>query len=820
MAINIGPRIGIEGESEFRKQVKGITSEIKALDAEMKKVESSFDKNTSAQEKNAQKTEVLTQKKKALESAVEKLRQGVDKATEKYGANSEVTQRWKQQLASAEAELNAVNTELSNLTPAKAWGETFDEIGSKMQTVGNKMKDIGKTMSVAVTVPLVGIGTKAVKSFADVDKTMQLARKTMGATAEEAELLDDAMKDAAANSTFGMTDAANASLNFARAGLSAQEAADALAPAMNLAAGEGGNLDTVSAGLVATINGFGGSFSEATAYADVFANACNNSALDIDSLSDAMSIAAPIFSAAGYSVNDAALYMGVMANAGIDANTAATSLKTGFARLVKPTDEAETALENLGISVVNADGSMKDSVTIQEDLHNAFSGLSESEQIAAASAIFGKNQMSNWLALINTAPEEVQSLSTALETEGTTAEMAETMMGGFGGSLEKLKSSIDVAATSLGEALAPTISVIADKVQAAVDWFNSLDESQQQMIATVGLAVAALGPALMIGGTIIHTIGGIVGGIGNVIPLVSNLGPMVTKLTGIIGGLNPTMLLVAGGIAAAVAAGVAIYQNWDTIKEKAGQLKDALSEKFSAMKDKMTQTWDTIKEKGTVVMDTVSDITKTALSDMQREFEAKGGGIEGAQAAMMAGLNSIYTQGFNKIDTLTGGKLSKIKSLFSTTFTNAKSIVSDALGRIKSAFANSTFKFPSIKLPHFSWSWTDIAGLVKIPKISISWYAKAMDNGMILDSPTIFGMQNGKLLGGGEAGSETVVGTSSLMSMIKTAVVDAVGYGSTTNYGGVNINVYGAPGQDVSDLAQAVKEVLVADIVNGEAAWA
>ena len=90
---------------------------------------------------------------------------------------------------------------------------------------------------------------------------------------------------------------------------------------------------------------------------------------------------------------------------------------------------------------------------------------------------------------------------------------------------------------------------------------------------------------------------------------------------------------------------------------------------------------------------------------------------------------------------------------------------------------------------------------------------------MILDSPTIFGAANGKFLAGGEAGSETVVGTSSLMSMIKTAVVDAVGYGSTTNYGGVNINVYGAPGQDVDDLAQAVKEVLVSDIIRGNAAW-
>ena len=117
---------------------------------------------------------------------------------------------------------------------------------------------------------------------------MTLVNETMGNSEKQAKLLNDAMSEAASNSTFGMSDAANASLNFARAGLDTEQAASALAPAMNLAAGEGGNLDTVSDGLVATINGFHDSFDNAGRYADVFAAACNNSALDVDSLSDFM----------------------------------------------------------------------------------------------------------------------------------------------------------------------------------------------------------------------------------------------------------------------------------------------------------------------------------------------------------------------------------------------------------------------------------------------------------------------------------------------------------------------------------------------------
>ena len=360
--------------------------------------------------------------------------------------------------------------------------KSLDQASKKVEGVGKKIEGVGKSLTTHLTVPIVTAAGVAVSKFAEVDQTMTLTNQTMGNTAEEADLLNKAMQDAASNSTFGMSEAATASLNFARAGLEATEAADALAPAMNLAAGEGGDLDIVSAGLVATINGFGDSFGNAEHYADIFANACNNSALDVDGLSDAMSTAAPIFNAAGYTVQDAALYMGVMANAGIDASEAANSLKTGMARLISPAKDGAAWMERLGIEVTNADGTMKDSVTIQRELHDAFGTLSESEQIAAASAIFGKNQMSKWLALINTAPSDVEALNTSLEQEGTTAEMANAMMGGFGGSIEKLKSSLDVLMTSLGQLAAQYLTPVIEKVQGAIDKFMALDDETKEHI--------------------------------------------------------------------------------------------------------------------------------------------------------------------------------------------------------------------------------------------------------------------------------------------------------------------------------------------------
>ena len=652
--------------------------------------------------------------------------------------------------------------------------KSLDQVSSKVERVGKKIEGVGKDLTRNLTVPIVTAAGVAVGKFAEVDKTMTLTNQTMGNTADEAQLLNKAMEEAASNSVFGMNDAANASLNFARAGLDATEAANALAPAMNLAAGEGGDLDTVSAGLVGTINGFGDSFENAEHYADVFANACNNSALDVNSLSDAMSIAAPVFNAAGYSVEDAALYMGVMANAGIDANTAATSLKTGMARLVKPAKEGAVWMEKLGIEVTNADGSMKDSVTIQSELHDAFSTLSESEQLAAASAIFGKNQMSNWLALINTAPEEVSSLSSALETEGTTAEMADAMMGGFGGSIEKLKSSVDVLMTSLGGLIAQYLTPVIEKVQGTVDAFMSLDDETKEHIIKIAGIVAAVGPVLII-------IGKVVTGIGSIISVASGL-------IAAISAISAPVLIVIGVITALIAIGVALYKHWDDIKEGAKQLGEVFSKVWGDIKKNVTEAWENVKTKTSEAMNNIKDkiansqiaqaaskvwdaMKKTAsdaFSSIKRAYDEHGGGLKGAVAASMEAIKQYYQAGFNFIDNLTGGKLSAIRDKVSNVFSSIVDHVRNAVDRIRNAF-NFDWHLPHIELPHFSISGRFSLDPPEVPHFSIDWYKKAMNSAYMLNGATIFGASGGHLLGGGEAGSEMIIGTNKLMQMIGQA---------------------------------------------------
>lgn len=507
----------------------------------------------------------------------------------------------------------------------------ISKMGRNIQRTGRAISSAGASMTAAITLPAAALGTAAVKNYASFDANMTLVNSTMANTEKQAKDLTAAIRKAASNSTYSMEEAGQATLSFARAGLNAAEAAQAITPAMNAAAGEGGDLNMVANGLVSTIRGFGGTFDQTTRYADVFAAACNNSQLDINSLSEAMSIAAPIFHAAGYEIEDASLYMGIMANNGIEASVAANSLKTGFAKLVSPAKEGQVWLDRLGVSITNADGSMKDSLTVQKDLHNAFATLSESEQMAAASAIFGKNQMAPWLALINTGTDDVNKLNSAIAgSNGLAQKMADDMMGGFAGSLKRLSSSWDVFLNTLGEKLAPYIGKVVNILQKATDALNGMSDEQFDALIKIVAGFAALGPALVVIGKVTTGIGTMVsavGKIGKAMKGVSSIGGFLAKLVGP-GGW------IALIIAAVVLIGVMVWKNWDKIKPIFEQVKTAIQPIIETIKEVAMSIFTSLQpafEKiGNIISQNIGPITeqfKALLNSFMPVFQIIAQGV-------------------------------------------------------------------------------------------------------------------------------------------------------------------------------------------------
>lgn len=261
-----------------------------------------------------------------------------------------------------------------------------------------------------------------------------------------------------------------------------------------------------------------------------------------------------------------------------------------------------------------------------------------------------------------------------------------------------------------------------------------------------------------------------------------------------------------------------IGEKIESIKNFFGNLKDAASEKFSAMKEVVSEKFSQIKGTMGTIMQAAKDTVSEKLQNMKTAYAEHGGGINGIAAAAMEGVKGYYSAGYTFIDNLTGGKLSavadkfkskmseakqavlnkiseiknsfssglgnaystvtnilgNIKNKFSSILEGAKNIVSNAINRIKSFF-NFSWSLPKLKLPHISISGSFSLTPPSVPHFGIDWYKKAMDDGMIMNQPTIFGYnaKSNQFLAGGEAGSETVVGTQSLMDMINSAVQDS-----------------------------------------------
>lgn len=211
-------------------------------------------------------------------------------------------------------------------------------------------------------------------------------------------------------------------------------------------------------------------------------------------------------------------------------------------------------------------------------------------------------------------------------------------------------------------------------------------------------------------------------------------------------------------------------------------IKTIVSTAFENIKTVITTVWNNIKIVISTVLDVIKNIIKLATSIIKGDWKGAWEAIKGIFSSIWNGIKGIVSNVWNAIKSIFSNNLNAIKSSVSTVFNGvkaviqntingAKNIVKSGLDAIKNFFSKLKLKFPSIKLPHFSIKGSFSLKPPSVPKLSVDWYAKAMNNAMLLNQPTIFGVNpNGNLMGGGEAGQEVVAGSSTLMAMIRNAV--------------------------------------------------
>lgn len=308
-----------------------------------------------------------------------------------------------------------------------------------------------------------------VNTYKSFESMVSQVQAISGATGSDLEALTAKAKEMGATTKFTATESAEAMNYMAMAGWKTSDMISGISGIMNLAAASGESLGSTSDIVTDALTAFGLKASDSTHFADVLAQASANANTNVGMLGESFKYVAPVAGAMNYSIEDTSLALGLMANASVKGSMAGTALKTALANMASPTDNMAAAMEKYGISLTDSEGNMKSLGDVLLNLRSSLGDLSETEQTAAASTIFGKEAMAGMLAIINASEEDYNKLSNAIyNADGAAQQMSETMLDNLEGSLTLMQSAVDGVKTSFGERLAPYISGVADMITEAM----------------------------------------------------------------------------------------------------------------------------------------------------------------------------------------------------------------------------------------------------------------------------------------------------------------------------------------------------------------
>lgn len=360
----------------------------------------------------------------------------------------------------------------------------------------SKLGSLASTGLKATTAAITAVGSGllamagyAVKAGSDFEAAMSQVEAISGASSQTVKTASGEMvngldaitskaKEMGATTKFSATESAEALNYMAMAGWDAQSMYEGLPGIMNLAAASGENLATTSDIVTDALTAFGMTASESGHFADVLAQASASANTNVSLLGESFKYVAPLCGTLNYSAEDAAIALGLMANAGIKGSQAGTALKTALANLSAPTDKQAEMMDKLGISLQNSDGSMKSLREVMQDLRTSFKDLDEAEQTAAASTIFGKEAMSGMLNIINASDKDFNNLTASIDDcNGAAEEMAAIMNDNLQGDLVILQSGIEGLGIAVYEKLQLPLRDCAQKgqeyIQQLTDAFNA-----------------------------------------------------------------------------------------------------------------------------------------------------------------------------------------------------------------------------------------------------------------------------------------------------------------------------------------------------------
>lgn len=785
-------------------------------------------------------TELLRQKQQNLKTAIseteDKLKalQEAAKSSDLGAAEHDALQR---EIIETEQKLKSLKKEYGDFGSVakqklKAVGDQVKEVGDKVKEAGEKISSFGAEVAKKVTAPIVAVGTAAVAAFKDVDAGYDTIIGKTGATGTALDDLKDQFDDIFSSMSVTSEQVGEAigevNTRFGLTGDVCEEVSRAFLQYAQLNSTDvSSSIDTVQNALAA----FNMEVKDAPTLLDVLNRTGQNTGASVDSMSASLVSNATALQEMGMNIYESVGFLGQLETAGADSESVISGMKRALKSATEKGIPFNEALTQLQSTILNGTGSM-DGLTMAYDLFGK-SGAGVYQAV--------KNGQIDFANLTSSTDILNDSVGSVAETFAAAQDPADE----FAAAMNGLKVvGAELGGEILG-ALAPAIETLRSGIERVKTWWDSLSESQQQMVVKIGLVVAAIGPVIMVIGKVISGVGSVISIAGT---LMSTLGALISPIG-----------LVVAAIAGAVAIGVALYKNWDELSawaaEKWSAIKDVISNTWEETKEVISSiaeaivsaisgAWESIKswtsETWNAVKEVISNTWEGTKEVVSRIAEAIGNAISNTWDNVKTkvkttwdNIKSTVTDAINKVKTTITTVLTNIKSTFSNTWNTIKSTVSSVISSIKSAissglesaknkvtsifssitdtirnkiesakntvrdaiekikgFFNFSWELPRIKLPHFGITGKFSLNPPSIPHFSVDWYKK----GGILSGAQIFGRMGDSLLGGGESGKEAVLPLASFYDELRDIFRESLGGNMADANGGIRLqtttNVY------------------------------
>ena len=744
----------------------------------------------------------------------------------------------------------------------KGIGKEIQEVGKKLGDIGTKISGVGQDLTTKLTVPIVtGLGG-AVKITADFDAQMSKVKAISGATGDEFDQLRDKAREMGANTKYSATEAGEAFEYMGMAGWKTEDMLEGISGIMNLAAASGEELGTTSDIVTDALTAFGMTAEESGRFADILAAAATNANTNVAMMGESFKYVAPVAGALGYSAEDVAVALGLMANSGIKADMAGTSLRNMFQRMAKPTKESQMAMDRLGLSLTDSEGNMLSFKQIMDQLRVSFSeinmsaedydkalddldqqladgtltqtkydaaleelnkqafGAEGAEKARAAAMLGGTRAMSGLLAIANAAEADYQQLNDAINNssetfarlaDGSVVPLNEALASGAE-VLETYNGQAEAMAATMQDNLTGDITVLKSQLQElAISLGDLLMPALREVVGGIQSVVDWLNSLDEGTKETILQVALVAAAVGPVIlvigKIITGIGGLITAVGTITSAIGTVTGVLAGVTAPMILIPVAIAGIIAAIVLCVKHW-DEIKEAASTAATVIAQKWDEFKTKIKEIWDTTVTNIKTAVGNMKTNV----------------------SNVFNTVKTDVVTKVTDLKTKAISTFENLKSGIREKANNIKEsimgAFTGAVEYITSLPRKALDWGRDIINGLVDGIRNAIGNVTQVMrdvadtiadfihfsepDKGPLSNFHTFMPDMMKQMVQGIKAGIPKINDAMNGLAGSMAGSLQAAG-GTTNNNNSTNtvtLNVYGAQGQDVNALANQIQSII------------